>query len=443
MKNDEKTIEQLIGELRKAHQCILELEHLVDEQQAQLKTHFEVEENLQEENVQLNRRVTERTGELSRANQDLEMALSAKCELLSKVNHQLRTPLSAILGMSEILQEQSCGSLNEKQLGFIQTIEESGQRQLSLIEDVSDLSELEAGRFTPEIDKAEIETICRNCLQDVEKAAAAKKIEIALNLDYSLPAIQVDESRLKHILDNLLDNAIHFTEEGGKVGLEVAGDAKKGVIRFEVWDTGVGIADEELGRIFLPFERGEEVAYSEGSGLGLTLAWQLADGQGGSVSVESAVGKGSRFTVTLPWQEARERGVKGSLKSPVAKHVQQASELVLLAEDLSFNVQLLSGGLTSQGYNVAVVHSGSRAVEYARKRNPDVCLIDLQMPVVDGLETIRRMRVDSELSSIPVVALASLELPGARERCLRAGADAYLLKPINPDELSAAIETLV
>jgi signal transduction histidine kinase len=225
------------------------------------------------------------------------------------MSHELRTPLSAILSMSEVMQEQTYGPQNEKQLKCLRTIKESGEHLLALINDILDMSKIGAGKMKLEIDRVVIEPVCQASLRFVEQAAHEKQLTTSLRLDNQVTAIQADERRLKQILVNLLSNAVKFTPKGGAIGLEVVGAVERRAVHFTVWDTGIGIKPEDMEQLFMPFVQLDNslLPQSTGTGLGLSLVKRLAELHGGSVSVESQVGQGSRFSVSLPWVTPEEQ----------------------------------------------------------------------------------------------------------------------------------------
>lgn len=263
-----------------------------------IKTQYEqahhLNENLQEEITK--RKLTE--VELRQAKEAAEAANKAKGQFLATMSHELRAPLHAILGKSELLLEGSYGPLSQSQHSSIRTLEQSGRHLLSLINDILDLAKIEAGKFALDIWPCAVEPICRISLQIMRQLAESKKIKLYFTMDPNVTMIYADERRLKQILINLLNNAIKFTPLGGRVGLDVVGDVSGKKIHFSVWDTGIGIAAEDMKRLFEPFVQLDNNRH-EGTGLGLSLVRSLTDKHGGTISVESEVGKGSRFTISL------------------------------------------------------------------------------------------------------------------------------------------------
>jgi PAS domain S-box-containing protein len=265
------------------------------------------EEALVEERALLTERVREQTIELREANAELAHAARLKDEFLANMSHELRTPLNTILGMSEALQEEVYGTLNDKQVGALRHIEEGGRHLLALINDILDLSKIGAGKMELSITPINVEALCQASLRFLNQAAHKKRLKISTMFDSTVITIRADERRMKQVLVNLLSNAVKFTPEGGRIGLDVEGDFEEHVVRFTVWDTGIGIVNKDIERLFQPFIQLDATLSRkyEGAGLGLSLVYHIVDMHGGSISVNSEEGKGSRFTVSLPWEEER------------------------------------------------------------------------------------------------------------------------------------------
>ncbi|MCL4294632.1 MAG: response regulator [Anaerolineae bacterium] len=406
---------------------------------------------LLEERALLAGRVTERTAELSAANAELARAARLKDEFLANMSHELRTPLNAILGMSEVLREHIYGPLNEKQLHAVGHIEEGGRHLLTLINDILDLSKIEAGKLELFMAPVSVENVCQASLRFIKQMAQKKRIEVTLALASPLGTLQADERRLKQILVNLLTNAVKFTPEGGQVRLEVGYEGGGEAIQFRVRDSGVGIAAEDMQRLFKPFVQLDSKLsrHHEGTGLGLSLVSRLTELHGGSVRVESQVGQGSQFTISLPCLgegspvEAVAHQPSGSPPAGLEKGSGQKRPLILLAEDNEANIETLRPYLGAKGYRLKVARNGSQAVQMAQEERPAVILMDIQMPVLDGLEAIRQLRANGHFAGVPIIALTALAMPGDRERCLAAGANEYLSKPVSLKDLVELIEQML
>jgi signal transduction histidine kinase len=243
---------------------------------------------------------------VSRTNAELAMALRLKDEFLAMMSHELRTPLNAVLGSSEALAEGLYGPLAERQLRALATIERSGRLLLAILSDILDLSRIEAGAERLEVGPLVVDELCQSALRMVQPSAERKAIQLRCSNEGRVERLRADERRLTQILVNLLDNAIKFTRDGGTVGVEVTADAALEQIQLCVWDTGIGIATDDLARLFKPFTQldGRLARQYGGIGLGLTLVRRLVDLHGGSISLDSEPGQGSRFTVRLPWGPA-------------------------------------------------------------------------------------------------------------------------------------------
>lgn len=407
----------------------------------------QMEVALETERNQLARRVEERTADLSRANSNLARALRVKDEFLANMSHELRTPLNAILGLSESLGEQIAGPLNEKQQKYITTISESGHHLLSLINDILDLAKIESGQITLDINKVDIHSVCQASLRMIKQLAQKKNQEVSLEIDDGLGLMWADERRLKQMIVNLLSNAVKFTPENGKLGLEVHGDETENKITIMVWDNGIGIKEEDLARLFQPFVQLDSGLAREaaGTGLGLALVAQMARLHGGSVNVHSEPEKGSRFSIVLPWQPALAMDTADRLritgKFRAIKFDKTNMPTILLVEDTQEVIMMLKDYLELAGYKVVTAQDGVEALIQARLVRPDLILMDLQMPRMDGLETTRKLRSEPDFKYTPIIALTALAMPSDRERCLAAGMDEYMSKPINLKALVKIIQS--
>ena len=413
-------------------------------------------EQVQRHARDLELRVAERTAALNRINSELEHANRAKDEFLANMSHELRTPLNSILGLSETLLEQRRDPLTEYQQKSLEIISSSGYHLLDLINDVLDLSKIEAGKFDYYPQILNIDSLCRASLSFVKSQALKKSISVIYDNNASASNIYADSRRLKQSLVNLLTNAVKFTPEGGQVTLQVDADSEQDLVEFSVIDNGIGIDPQDLQRLFKPFVQVDSKLSRqfEGTGLGLALVQKLIDMHGGSVHVESEVGSGSRFTIRLPWGQKlmAQQAAAESAPKPPEEQVQKADipasqpskrGLVLLAEDNMASILTIGEYLKTQGYQFVQAHDGLEALEKAQSNNPDVILMDIQMPVMDGLEVIRRLRRDLRFVATPMIAITALAMPGDRERCLEAGANEYMSKPVRLKVLKKTIEDLL
>jgi len=338
----------------------------------------------------------------------------------------------------------------------LQTIEASGRHLLELITDILDLSKIQAGKFEFRPQVVLVDDLCRSSLAFINNQAVKKSIKVTYESETSITSISADPRRLKQILINLLSNAVKFTHDNGQVILQVQANPEVDRIQFSVIDTGIGIAPDDMRRLFQPFVQLDSTLNRQfdGTGLGLTLVQKLIDLHGGSVEVESEVGKGSRFTVYLPLEPGTpdaSEGVELQVEpldprlpeQDSASKDSKTSKTVLIAEDNAANILTVGDYLESHGYEIVIAHDGVEAIEKAETTNPDVILMDVQMPVMDGLEAMTRLRMNPRFTSTPIIALTALAMPGDRERCIKAGATEYMSKPVGLRILADTITKLL
>lgn len=437
-------------------------------------------------------------------NAELMRATRLKDEFLANMSHELRTPLNAILGLSEAMLDEVFGPLTENQKKSLTTIENSGQHLLELINDILEVSKIEAGKLELSLDTVAVDKLCTSSLAFVKQLALRKQIQLHTAIPNDLGNIEVDERRMRQVLINLLTNAVKFTPEEGHVMLSVSLHPQELVIStiafdplhnlnpshsaqtpsesaadscrnatpdpaanlwivFSVSDTGIGIATEDQVKLFQPFVQIDSSINRryEGTGLGLMLVKQIVELHGGFVELNSQVGQGSCFFVCLPYQrhpiendyplnlatsaqrqnrlepEVLERSLEGDEQTPAAQ------PLVLLAEDNPSNVDMLTSYLVAYHYQVIVARNGQEAIDYSYSHHPDIILMDIQMPEVDGLTAMRRIRQDPQLAEVPIIALTALAMPADRVKCLEAGATDYLSKPVNLGVLRKMLKRLL
>jgi two-component system CheB/CheR fusion protein len=388
---------------------------------------------------------------LAYAKEQAQAANQVKSEFLATMSHELRTPLNAILGTTDTLQEGILGPISNRQARALTTIEQSSTHLLNLINDILDISKVEAGQLEPDWGMVSVADLCQHSLDLI--AQQAQKKQITLQADYQptdLPDLWGDARRLRQILVNLLDNAVKFTPAGGQVTLatRVADDQ----IHVSITDTGIGIAAEHTAALFQPFTQVESTLSRqyEGTGLGLALVKQLTELHGGQVSYTSTVGQGSCFTVVLPlrpplgtlWPSP---APQADLPEPPVAAVDDCSDLILLAEDNETNIETSLNYLEAKGYRIIVARNGLEAVAMARTAKPALILMDVQMPELNGLDAIQHIRQDPDpaVNNVPIIALTAMAMVGDRERCLQAGADEYMSKPVSFKILTAKMQELL
>jgi signal transduction histidine kinase len=392
-------------------------------------------------------------------NQELIRATQRKDEFLAAMSHELRTPLNAILGMSEALQEEVFGPLNERQIKSLRTIKRSGRHLLSLITDILDVSKIEAGKLELDITTTVVRDLCNSSLVFVKQQAFDKHIQLDVDIPPTVGNIAVDERRMRQVLINLLSNAVKFTPNGGHITLSVTRqeqeDSEDGSswIEFAVTDTGMGIDSADQVKLFQPFVQLDSSLNRRhaGTGLGLTLVKQIVELHGGKIHLESKLHHGSCFTVHLPkicllsdQDTCSLMPFDGLASYPlqIDREIPKAS-LILLAEDNEANISTFSSYLTAKGYRMILAENGQEAIDLAQSERPDLILMDIQMPNMDGLEAISQIRQNPQLIKTPIIALTALVMAGDRERCLAVGANDYLAKPVQLRQLNLKIQELL
>jgi PAS domain S-box-containing protein len=396
----------------------------------------QAEQALVAERVLLARRVAERTADLSTANAELARAARLKDEFLASMSHELRTPLNAVLGLTESLREQTYGPLSDRQERPLQMIEDSSRHLLSLINDILDLAKIGAGQLSLDMERVAVESICQASLRMIRQAAEKKQLDIQLLLDPTATHVRADARRLIQILVNLLTNAVKFTPAGGTIGLEVQSDTERQVLRFTVWDTGIGIPTDQLARLFQPFVQLDSrlARQYEGTGLGLALVARMTEMHGGSVAVSSAVGAGSRFSIVLPWNAARAE------PAPLAPLATTAViRRALIIEDSPTAANQAVRYLAELGIMTETLTAGSDAISQAHTFQPDVILLDILLPDTSGWLVLAQLKADPATQAIPVV-ITSVVDDQSRGRAL--GAAKYLVKPCTRRDLQDALKCL-
>jgi signal transduction histidine kinase len=381
-----------------------------------------------------------------------ERANVAKSQFLTNMSHELRTPMTAIIGMTDLaLSEELAAQVRE----YLQAVQTNAYLLLELLNEILDLSKLEAGKFALEYAPFTLRKIVNELTQSFGYRAGEKGLEFKAIVAEAAPDNLVGDSlRLRQILMNLLTNAIKFTEKG-RVSLEIEVEsacAREAWLRFTVTDTGIGISPEDQERIFAPFTQVDASSsrLHSGAGLGLAIASELIRAMGGFRSVRSDVGRGSAFSFTVPLvYETPEDGTVAKPAPVEASKPKGAQKIgladarlhVLLAEDTPTNQMLVVHTLRKRGHQVEVASDGHAAVQLAEGKRFDIILMDLQMPGMDGFEATAAIRALPGRDRTPIVALTAHTMVGDRERCLAAGMEEYLPKPLDLRRLIDVVES--
>jgi PAS domain S-box-containing protein len=399
---------------------------------------------------------------LRQKNIELQDASRMKSEFLANMSHELRTPLNAIIGFSEVLRDGLMGELTAQQRGFIGDIFSSGKHLLALINDILDLSKVEAGKMTLDLESVQVASLFANSLSIVREKAAARQIHLDLDAAEALGTLHADPRKVKQIVYNLLSNAVKFTDEGGRVTLRAGRVPRAGVCKLSgVWsgrscpladsafeefleisvtDTGIGISPDGLEHLFQPFSQIDSglARKFEGTGLGLAMVKLLAELHGGCVGVESAAGIGSRFTVWLPFRppEAAQTAINPPAPSIAAL---ASGRTALVVEDDFKSADLIRLQLEAEGFTVLHAASAEAALALAVQEPLSLITLDIMLPNMDGWEFLSRIKQVSELKCIPVLIIS---IVADRNKGFALGAAAVMQKPIARQELYESLVEL-
>jgi signal transduction histidine kinase/ActR/RegA family two-component response regulator len=368
--------------------------------------------------------------ELERKTAELQVASQHKSDFLASMSHELRTPLNAIIGFSEVLLERMFGELNERQDEYLHDILNSGKHLLELLNEILDISKVEAGRMELEVSVFPLRGTIEHAIALVRERASLHAIAVTLEMDPSLDVIESDELRFKQVMLNLLSNAVKFTPNGGRVAVRAVRSGQR--LAVTVTDNGIGIRQEDRERIFESFQQGQRgPSREEGTGLGLTLCRRIVTLMGGTMSLQTEVGVGSTFGFTVPLQ--------GTSVSVGPGLDDDRDPVVVVIDDDRASLDLMSAYLAGHGVRVVRARDGKEGLDAVHRLKPVATVLDILLPGMDGWKVLEELRTDPKTQALPVIIASIVD---ERSRGLAAGAGDYLVKPVGREELLGALQRM-
>ncbi len=372
--------------------------------------------------------------ELETRSRELEIASNHKSEFLASMSHELRTPLNAVIGFSEVLLDGMFGDINDRQEEYLRDIWNSGRHLLELLNEILDLSKVEAGQMVLEPSTFAVAGAVKDTLAMIRDRAAAHEIVISVQLADDVDAIEADELRFKQVLLNLVTNAVKFTRDRGSVSVRVHGDGADLIVT--VSDTGIGVPPEDQTRIFESFQQGRRgPSKGEGTGLGLTLSRRIVELFGGRMWLTSTVGEGSTFGFSIPVLPTPPAAIDEITVAAASR-----GPVLVLVDDDRASLDLIAAYLGRTRTRILKAQDGIEALELIRRVRPAGVVLDIKLPRLDGWHVLAELKSDPATAGIPVVIASVID---DRPRALALGADAYLLKPVGKEELLAALHRIV
>lgn len=402
-----------------------ELQDQAEELQDQASELQRTSDELQEQNI-----------ELEAQRKEVETANKLKSEFLSNMSHELRTPLNSIMALSRVLIIQAKEKLNDEENNYLEIVERNGKRLLSLINDILDLSKIEAGKMEVNPSFISLESFLNIIKENIQSLSEEKGLSLNLNIENDLPQIETDEMRLHQVLTNILGNAVKFTDKGS---IDISVQSNTEFVLIKVKDSGIGISEDDLPYIFDEFRQadGTSARQYEGTGLGLAIARKLMNILGGDIEIESELGKGTTFSIRIPikWQgEIREIN-----KATIKTSSKENEKTILVVDDDAKTVGIITDFLNDEGYQTIYATSGKEALEMAERYQPFAITLDIIMEGMDGWEVLQKLKSNFKTKDIPVIVVS---VSDDRDTGLALGAVGFIIKPVNKHVLISQIREI-